>query len=325
MSIEKNVHTIIVSLEQLSLEGYVFRGHENFTYQLAPSAFREHSIVQMKKDFNICSTIIKNWFNNKKIESTIASWYSSNPIHSQHPTIHLLKKFCLYIMLYNHSLHVFVKNNPNNVSEQDKASLLLRDAEYWKQETTFQQMFERYLPTIINRHSLKDGSLIQRATPYEDLAAIDETLPQHYGIPTAALDWSYNFNIAIYFALGEKPEQKSKFLTISALKIHDSQSPVKMFDRNIHIENIRAERQEGTFSYFRNPCSFFLQTGLFPSVNYFSQRYKNQLDTCRFELKEFLIERTESNLYYLEELLKEKGISKQYLFPDLVAQAEPIS
>ncbi|AOU30077.1 TPA: FRG domain-containing protein [Legionella pneumophila subsp. pneumophila] len=320
-----SIRTIISALEQLSLEGYVFRGHEDFRYQLTPSAFREHSIAQMKRDFNISRTLLGEWFNSKEIKKTIASWYSSNPIHSHHPAIYLLKEWCLYIMRYNYSLHLFVKNNPNNVSEQDAASFLLRDAEYWREETTFQQMFERYLPTIINRHSLKDGALIQRANPYEDLAAVDETLPQHYGIPTAALDWSYNFHVAIHFALGNESEQNSKFLALYALKILDPQSPIKMLDRNINIENIRAERQEGTFSYFRNPCSFFLQSGTFPSVNYFNQRYKNQLDTCRFELKEFLIERTESNLCYLNELLRERGINKSYLFPEMIDQAELLS
>lgn len=320
-----SIRTVISTLEQLSLEGYVFRGHEDFRYQLTPNAFREHSIAQMQIDFNIHPTILDGWFNSKEIKKTIESWYSSNPIHSQHPAIHLLKEFCLYTMRYNHSLHIFVKNNPDNVSEQDAASFLVRDAEYWKQESTFQHMFERYFATIINRYSFKDGSLIQRANPYEDLAAVDETLPQHYGIPTAALDWSYNFNIAIHFALGEKTEQQSKFLAIYALKIHDPQSPVKMLDRNIHIENIRAERQEGTFSYFSHPCSFYLQNGIFPSVSYFNQRYKNQLDTCRFELMEFLIERTERNLCYLKELLTEKGINKSYLFPDVIEQVELIS
>ncbi|ANN91268.1 FRG domain-containing protein [Legionella pneumophila serogroup 1] len=317
-----SIRTIISTLEQLSLEGYVFRGHEDFRYQLTPSAFREHSIAQMKIDFNIHPTLLDEWFNSKEIKKTIASWYSSNPIHSQHPAIYLLKEWCLYIMRYNHSLHLFVKNNPNNVSKQDAASFLLRDAEYWRQETTFQQMFERYLPTIINRHSLKDGALIQQANPYEDLAAVDETLPQHYGIPTAALDWSYNFYVAIHFALGKESEQNSKFLALCALKILDPKSPIKMLDRNIHTENIRAERQEGTFSYFSHPCSFFLQNRALPSLNYFSQRYKNRLEICRFELKEFLIERTESNLCYLKGLLKERGISKTYLFPDMVEQTE---
>ncbi len=319
------IRTIISTLEQLSLAGYVFRGHENFKYQLIPSAFREQSIEQMKKDFGIHATITEKWFVSKEINNVIVSWYSPNPIYSQHPTIYLLKEYCLYLMLYNHSLHIFVKNNHNKVSEQDKANLLSRDAEYWRQETTFQQMFERYLPTIINRYSIKDGSLIHKANPYEDLAGVDETLPQHYGIPTAALDWSYNFHVAIHFALGETYEQNSKFLALYAFKVLDLRSPVKMLDRNIQLENIRADRQEGTFSYFTHPCSFFLQNGLFPSVNHFSQRYNNRLDTRRFELKEFLIERTESNLCYLKGLLNEKGINKQFLFPDLFEPAESIS
>ncbi|HCJ4235047.1 hypothetical protein Ljor_2002 [Legionella jordanis] len=52
------IRTIISTLEQLSLEGYVFRGHEDFRYQLTPSAFREHSIAKMKIDFNIPPTLL---------------------------------------------------------------------------------------------------------------------------------------------------------------------------------------------------------------------------------------------------------------------------
>ncbi|AMV12896.1 hypothetical protein ULM_01940 [Legionella pneumophila] len=63
-----SIRTIISTLEQLSLEGYVFRGHEDFRYQLTPSAFREHSIAQMKIDFNIHPTLLDEWFNSKEIK-----------------------------------------------------------------------------------------------------------------------------------------------------------------------------------------------------------------------------------------------------------------
>ncbi|HEK3842925.1 TPA: hypothetical protein SM062_003360 [Legionella pneumophila] len=56
-----SIRTIISALEQLSLEGYVFRGHEDFRYQLTPSAFREHSIAQMKRDFNISRTLLNTY------------------------------------------------------------------------------------------------------------------------------------------------------------------------------------------------------------------------------------------------------------------------
>lgn len=320
-----NLRDVIKQMEQLTQDGYIFRGHESVKYQLEPNAFRDQSIARMKKQFAISPIVIQQWCNSEKINSTIRAWYSTDPIHFSHPTISRLKNFCLYLMIYNHALHLFVHKFPHRVAEQDKALFLLRDVEFWRQEETFQYLFESYLPRIINRWCAKEGTLIQKANPFEDLAGVDETLPQHYGIPTAALDWSFNFNVAIYFAMGEDEYLKTNFFSIFALKINDVSSPIKTIDGNIQIENIRAERQKGTFSYFEKPCSFYLEHGFFPTINDFNQRQKNHLDKRTFELKEYRIERTESNIRYLKGLLDGQGISKQYLFPDLLEQAEPIS
>ena len=178
--------TLLHTLETLTQQGYIFRGHECFKYLLQPNAFRDQSIMRMRQNFGINPTVLIKWFDSNEIQQSIRLWYSPTPIHARHPTIERLKEFGLYLMRYNYALHLFAEENPDAISEEDKARLLIRDAAYWQQESTFQHLFERYLSTIIDRIGL-NGQFIQKANPYEDLAAVDETLPQHYDIPTAAL------------------------------------------------------------------------------------------------------------------------------------------
>ena len=310
----EDIRATISSLEKLQLDGFIFRGHENFKYVLQPSAFRTQSINKMKSNFEIPSQVVENWQNSQVIQNVIQSWTHRGEHYTHHPTVKNLKSFCFYLMLYNHELHRYVNNNPTKVSDKDKKWLLLRDKDFWRSEDTFQHLFSHYLQAIINRTDLM-GNLIQKAQPYEDLAGVDETLPQHYGIPTAALDWSFNFRVALYFAIAKGCFQ-TKYCKIYALKLHETTSPVKLINKSALIDNIRAVRQEGVFSYFTSPCSYYLCNNEFPSIDYFNIRYKNKLDDRTFELQEFLIECTEKNLLYLNDLLKESGINKQYLFPD---------
>ncbi len=327
MSIIKEVQTIITQLNQLQQEGFIFRGHENFKYTLTPSAFRPNTLTKMKNEFGIEDSIIDEWFKNKFIMQHINEWYLEykrklTPPENQ--TISRLLHYCLYLMRYNHSLNLFVQKNPHRVSQKDRNTILERNLEFWKSEKTFQHLFSSYFPKIITRHNL-DGTLLQDANPFEDLASVDETLPQHYDPTTAALDWTLNHNVAIYFAVGEK-EITDKFLTIYALKIHNpDSSPIHILNKSIYVENKRAERQEGTFTYFTKPCSFYLTHGSLPSINYFDQRYKNNLDKSTFELKEFIIERSKDNISYLKKILEQNNITKQYLFPDEEEHTEKIT
>jgi len=300
MPVSEDVDAAIAQLEELKEEGFIFRGHESFKYTLTPNASRDNTLARMKHEFGIDSGIINRWFKNKFIMEHVNTWVPGLKITpSSRQVLDRLLNYCLYLMRYNHSLNLFVQNNPSRVSQKDRDTILERSLEYWKSEETFHHLFSSYFPRLIRRYHL-DGTLMQDANPFEDLASVDETLPQHYDTPTAALDWTFNYNVAIYFAVG-KNEIKEKFLTIYALKIHDSNlSPIHMMDKNIHVENIRAKRQEGTFTYFTKPCSFYIEQGHFPSINYFDQRYKNNLEKRTFELKEFIIERNSQNINKLK-------------------------
>lgn len=314
----RDVEIVIAQLEELTQQGFIFRGHESFRYTLTPNAFRDDTLIRMNNEFGIQDSVINEWLKHKFIMQHINQWYllgKRELIPSERQVVNKLLHYCLYLMRYNHSLNLFVQKNPRKVSQTDRDTILERTLEYWKSEDTFHHLFSSYFPRLIRLYHL-NNTLMQDANPFENLASVDETLPQHYGTPTAALDWTFNYNIAIYFAVGEK-EVAEKFLKIYALKIHNSDlSPIHIMDKSILIENLRAERQEGTFSYFTKPCSFYMQHGSFPSINYFDQHYKNNLEQSTFELKEFIIERNKDNINYFKNLLTKKEITKEFLFPN---------
>ena len=318
MPVIKEIQTALAQLNQLQQNGFIFRGHESFNYILMPNAFRSPTLARMKHEFEIQDSVIGQWFKNKFIMQNVNDWYLQNKrklTFAEQQTINRLLYYCLYLMRYNHALNMFVQKNPHRVSQKDRETILDRNQEYWKSETTFHQLFSSYFPKIIKRIN-PDGTLLQDANPFEDLASVDETLIQHYDPTTAALDWTLNYNIAIYFAIGEK-KVTEKFLAIYALKIHTPHSsPIHVMDKSIHVKNIRVERQEGIFTYFTKPCSFYLEHGHLPSVNHFEQRYKNNLEKSTFELKEFIIERNKENIDVLMKQLEKHEINEKQLFPD---------
>lgn len=318
----KNIHQQLRELEALHDNGdYIFRGHESFKYHLIPSAFRPDRIAHMARNYGIDRPVIDEWHKNKKVIETIQNW--GRGIQQTTHTLRIisrLQNFCVYLMQLNYSLTRYAKENHSQICEKDRKYILERDQEYWRSEITYNDIFEAYFPRIIEIYS-PDGTLLQAANPFEDLTGTDESLPQHYGISTAALDWSYNYLVALYFALG-KNTCKDKFLKVYAIKIdNDShERPIQKTDKNIEIENIRAERQEGTFTYFRQPCSYFLKNGEMPTIDAYERQFKNKTRERSFELKEFTIERSSENINVLSELLRSNNINEERLFPDLIAK-----
>jgi len=272
----------------------------------------------MKEQFGIEDIRAAAWFQSKTIIEQVDQWLlrGRRATYWERGTIQRLLEYCLYLMRYNYCLNIFAKNNPDRISSKDRNAILLRDAEFWRLETTFYYLFSCYFLTIIKIFDLQNN-LLQDANPPEDLAHVDETLPQHYDVSTAALDWSKDPKVAIYFAFGNT-NTETKFLKIYALRVHNhSDSPIRIMEASPLVENERAKRQEGVFSYFVKPCSFYLQHGEFPSIDYFDSRYKNNLNERTFELREFIIKRSEYNLKFLGSILSKHGIDKCYLFPDL--------
>lgn len=319
MSHLDEIQNIIASLQELQSTGnYIFRGQKCFNFKLIPRAFREDDISAMTKAFGVDNRTKNSWFHSQKVKDCIDA-HAPGARKNKHAItiINRLLNFCFYLMILNHSAYIFASSNITMISDKDKEMLQLKTPSHWKDPETFHHLFSGYFPRILEIYDL-NNLLIQKAQPPEDLIGIDETFPQHYGAITAALDWTRNPLIAIYFAL-ENQLDNSGFSTIYAINAnriaHDS--PIKVMNKSIYVSNARAEAQQGVFTYFMSPCSFYIQNNALPSINHYHSRYLNNLDQQKFELHEFRIKRTPKNISFLQALIRKHGTTKEILFPDL--------
>lgn len=157
----------------------------------------------------------------------------------------------------------------------------------------------------------------------DGLSALNEAFPQHYGMPTSALDWTYNPHIALYFALSMESNNQlfiykgnaiAPFFSIYAVKIIEPEScPIKMAKNEndpFSKFNERKKRQEGTFTYFSKPVRFYLQNGRYPSINDY---IKKQDDS--FNLTNFNIPLNAKNIEAAYDIFSRHGINHDFLYP----------
>nr|WP_244941051.1 FRG domain-containing protein [Legionella sainthelensi] len=106
------------------------------------------------------------------------------------------------------------------------------------------------------------------------MTGYDETWPQHYSFPSAALDWTMSPAIALHFAtrnLKLTAEYKQSFLSICCYKqIIEKDSPVKIIERHSLKSNERAIRQEGLFTYSTESCTFYMNNDTWPPIEAYS-------------------------------------------------------
>lgn len=159
---------------------------------------------------------------------------------------------------------------------------------------------------------VSEGKIIKLSFIMEDLTGLDETYPQHYDMPTSAIDWTIDPLIALFFAVyTDKSISNTKYLSVSIFKeINKETSPIMISDKDSLKNNERATAQKGAFVYFRRPCSYFLETGFFPSIeSYDTINKKYNL----FEFEKFPLLRTKENLKYIKLLLDEHQINEEKL------------
>ena len=310
-------------------DSYIFRGQFDAEDKLIPSAFRSEKINEAIGKFPIKKEEIeRKWFESDALRKEISLWLKiPNFSYARGYPINRLLDFLVYLMRYNYSLHKYwlTETNQKNICLSDKKILKPRPEEFWVTEETFLYLVSSYLPVTSTIYHL-NGTIIKDAQPFEDITGVDESFPQHYGIPTTALDWTYNPYISIYFALDLDNEKfhlqselyvakkiPAEYFSIYAFRqISTTDSHIQIKDKNALINNQRALRQEGTFIYFVKSCSYYLQSNRFPSIESYDNNSNKSFDLIKYNLL-----RTDENITFLRNLLEEKGINKNYLFPDL--------
>lgn len=145
-------------------------------------------------------------------------------------------------------------------------------------------------------------------------------IPQHYGVPTAALDWTYNPYVAIFFATNETDIQFSEFnpspsVAIYAYKIDSPEQAHFTFQKgNSDCKNLRIIIQEGVFLSMSKACKYFYDNGHWPNMERFLSKNSNCLIKYIVPINKKII-----LIDKLQEILFKKGITKEFLSPDLAS------
>jgi hypothetical protein len=274
--------TLIKELQYLkNKDGYHFRGHRDaLNWKLTPQIFREGELDKyIKKTYQSepfintfdFKTLIE-WFHCNELQEFVSHFLKNNMPYQHFPLpIKRLFQLGAFLLKYNYFLSLYIKNvNDFDFDDETKRILSIHNPADWGTKEKFIGFIQYSLPKIFTLTGL-DGNVIQKANLDNIITGYDQTYPQHYDFPTAALDFSFNFYVAIYFALNSgDTNNTSKCFSIYAYKEMQNleNSPVFILqDRSILLKNIRATNQEGTFIFFNQPCSYFLEHGCFPSVD----------------------------------------------------------
>lgn len=313
-------------LEKLQKENYIFRGQANndSDWYLKSSAFRKNNLKKAADSFPASDDAIKqNWYFRDRVKNTVNAWFPGSFVKgSFHPGVARFLDLTVHIMRYNYRLTEYFKNNGKGLSGKGKRMIQDRVAEFWSDENTFQYLVENEFMHLIERWSL-DGILIQEACVSECLTGLDETVPQHYGFSTAALDFSQDPYIALFFAL--ELDKSLKYIPngYPYFAIYAYKQRVDIIDPFVSIRdpdeswgtNKRAKCQQGKFIYFNKPCSFYLTNGYFPSIDDYDNIFnRDEFSNKRcFDLVKYKVRKEQIILDKIRKILDEKGLTKDFL------------
>lgn len=313
-SAEKFLKTIdALPYDQLHL----YRGQPNASFTLNPKAFREEILQKYANEFPTPKSVITGaWFSGKINEflEHYTPGFRKN-IAFNH-TIKKLFNLITHIMRYNFFIENFIRSNPTKFEADEESIKNLKPPLYWHQEETFIQFLQYTYPKILNFLNLKNEMIIEGKID-EILTAFDETYAQHYNIATAALDWSENPHKALFFSLENIPTD-ARFISLYAYKqiIFSPTSPVIIKEKSQSIFNERAIAQEGRFTYFNFPCSFYMYNGRFPAINDYINFYvKNgHLFKPPFEITKYNLEINSKNITFIKDKLFEMNITHKSIY-----------
>jgi hypothetical protein len=257
--------SLVKELEYLKNKGgYSFRGQRGaLNWKLIPQIFREGELVKYIKDTYQSEPIVNclnsetfiKWFHCKELQEFV-SHFLKKKIPYQHFPLQIKRLFQLGTILlkYNYFLSIYIKNvNDFNFDDETKRILSIHSSSDWFTKEKFIGFIQYSLPQIFTITEL-NGDIRQKANLDNIITGYDQTYPQHYDFPTAALDFTFNFYVAIYFALRSRDKNNtSKCFSIYAYKElqNSDDSPIHILkDRAILKNNKRATSQEGTFIFF---------------------------------------------------------------------------
>ena len=309
-------------------DNFIFRGLSNFEYELVPSALRKDDLNQpivndyVGGDLGFLVLISNEDVNSNFLEEQV------------HTDLGYGK-----LILFDKNHHPFFDNY----------------REYLKNKNYLQIKRETY--ALLKFLNIADKNGLKINTSYETRSKIHNylnpdtitfwpkksffeiiSLAQHYNLPTCALDWTYDYHVALYFAVKDILENKNNDGVIWALNYrlfednyNESNEYKLRFYRPEYHSNQNLRAQKGLFTFLINPVDEILDCPLDQAIcNEIKNIGKKNKKTVFDNGKDLILippEITENDIIFykfvisknakldiLEELYKE-GYSEDTLFP----------
>ena len=262
-------------------EDFIFRGVSDIEYELIPSSFRKDNLNQLKID-----EIIET---DKKflIEVPENDVVENNLEHYEYEDF-TEKKF--YIQVNKNGNPISDKNSnyhidPNELQNEKESYILQKFFSY------ADKCGLKVNTNNITRESIHPPSQIRSELGeilYDSKEII--SLAQHYGLPTQALDWSYDYKVSLYFAVKD---------VLSNSDTHDCvlwALNYKLFENKLPNENYKINLMLYRPEYNTNP-NLTAQKGLFTFLGYSDGNYESLDKIISNEIKQEKIGKSKGEYY----------------------------
>lgn len=301
-------------LENLRNKSFIFRGQADSRFELHPKAFRLEEPGKATEGFPLTSKFMECFDHGHK-EAIGGLVHKSFQEFSQSEWFHRICEITLFVMQYNYNIASYIQLNQEKFDEKIQESYRLNPIPYWSAEDTFQRFFYHNLFNSVGRIGL-DGTILNYTMIDDKITEFDESRPQHYGVHTAALDFTYDPCIAFFFSIYDRKhieQKKPQYVSVYAYKqIQESlNNPIIIKHRHEQVENERITRQKGLFISIQYPCSFYFVQKRWPSIEDYI-RFQHHFGN--FEILKYDIPVS----YYdqLKDTANAEGYNKDSLFPD---------
>ena len=309
-------------------ENFIFRGLSNIEYELIPSSLRKNNSNQLKIN-EIIESNKKFWIEINEDESDDLDCY-------EHEDSFYRKKFYIQVDKYgnptsdkNASYHV-----AKNKLQEEKEKYILQKFFKYADKCGLKVNTNNTTRQLIHPYSPIEDWLDKIFYDYPEIMS----LAQHYGLPTRALDWSYDYKVSLYFAVQDVlSNSHTQDCVLWALNY-------KLFENQLSSNEYRINLKIYRPEYNTNP-NLTAQKGLFTFLGANIGDYESPLDKIiSNELKQDLPNRikgenhdqkiitvppnlsSKDTVFYKfiipkelkAEILKElylDGYSEEYLFP----------